>query len=259
MPDIGSPPPQPPEVSAQMKPSAPSLGAPGAAMGQFAGQQPQVADIGMKVIQVEPLLNQLARQIPALAPAADQLLGEMKSRMGAPALGIANLIGGMMGAGGPSSGVPGMQPPGMPPPGPAAPGIDGPPPPMGAAPPQGGALGMEAPPPMGGVPPVGPEGPPPPMGEAPPNPNGGPGGPIALPPPPPEMGVMDVAMQLEVQLPGIGADDPTLLPEIQFFVAKMREEVPRALSGDQQTQAAALQQGNPAPTEASLKSIPSVA
>ncbi len=242
-----------------MKPSAPPPGAvPDPAMSQFAGGQPQVADIGMQVMEVEPLINQMANQVPGLAAPADQLLGEMKSRMGAPAVGIANLIGGMMGAGGqPSAGVPGMQPPAMPPAGPAAPGIGGPPPPLGASagpppgpqPPMGGAPGPTGPPEM--------EAPPAPMGQA--APGTSPGGPISLPQVPPEQGLMDIAMQLEVKLPAIGAKDPTLLPEIQFFVAKMREEVPKALNGGQETQAAALQQGNPAPTDTSLKAIPSLA
>lgn len=244
-----------------MKPSAPQLPPADPAMSQFAGMQPQVADIGMQVMEVEPLLNQLANQVPALAPAADQLLGEMKSRMGAPAIGIANLIGGMMGGGAPggagapgmggggqpSGMTPGMQPPGMPAPGPAAPGIGGPPPPLAAAPPPPGPPGL-------GAPPV--EPPPSPMGGMAPQ---GPGGPIALPQVPPEQGLMDIAMQLEVKLPGIGSQDPTLLPEIQYFVAKMREEIPKALNGDQDTQASALQEGNPAPTDTSLKSIPSLA
>lgn len=220
------PPPPSPDVASQMKSSqshggdlASLLGGGGMGMGA------PMADITMKVMELEPLLNQMALQAPVLAPSVDQLLGEMKSRMGGMAAGLAALAGPGLGDAG-------------------AMGQMGAPPMGGAAPPD----------PMMAAPPPGPQPPGPVQGP----PQGGPGGPIAMPPMPPTMGLMDIAMQLEVKLPSIGADDPTLLPNIQFFIAKMREEVPKVLDPSLDTQANKML-NNPAPTDATLRALPVVA
>jgi hypothetical protein len=74
---------------------------------------------------------------------------------------------------------------------------------------------------------------------------------------PQEQGIMDVAMQLEVLLPSIGADDPELLKDVQYFIARMREEVPKVASGDNAVdQFEALQRSSPAPTNEMLRSLP---
>src|ERR1043166_5912200 len=65
---------------------------------------------------------------------------------------------------------------------------------------------------MGGAPPVQ-------IGMAPP--------PVQVPPAVQPQGVTGIAMQLEVQLPAISSIDPTLAPQIQYFIAKMRDEVPK--------------------------------
>lgn len=252
MPDIGLPPQPPPDVMAQMQ-GVPGggVGGPGAALGQMGASMPGMgADITPKVLQAEPLLMQIARLVPSLAPDTDRLLGEMKARMtGAMMNGLAGLAG-MLGLGGAPMGGPPMggMPGSMMPPNPMAPapmaGGGGPPPGMGA--------GMPPPAPnMGGMPLD------PGMGSSFPPP--GPAGPPALPPIPQERGLMDVAMDLEVLLPSIGADDGTLLPDIQYFVARMRDEVPKVISGDTDDQYAALSKHTGVPTDASLRSLPVMA
>lgn len=221
MSDIGTPPPPPPDVAAQMRPSPepapdPMMMGLGGLLGQ--GAPMPSPDMVMKVMAVTPLITQLTMQAPVLAPAADNLMAEMKSRMAAPSMGLAALAGPMLG-GGPQA-LPVGGPP-APPSSPAAPADT-----MLPAPSTGPAAT---------------------------------GGPIAMPPPPPPMGLMDIAMQLEMQLPSIGASDATLLPAIQFFIAKMRDEVPRIVNADPKTQADAMSDSNPAPTDGMLKQLPVVA
>lgn len=68
-----------------------------------------------------------------------------------------------------------------------------------------------------------------------------------------EMGAMDTAMQIEIQLPGIGKDDPTLMPFIQGFIARMREEVPKVAQGETESVSPPEQT---APTESMISKIP---
>jgi hypothetical protein len=90
------------------------------------------------------------------------------------------------------------------------------------------------------------------MGAAPPM--GQPMAPPMPPPPPPGTeGAMDTAMQLEVKLPALGKDDPTLMPYVQGFIARMREEVPKVVEGDTESTNPPVQQ---APTESMLSKIP---
>lgn len=107
-------------------------------------------------------------------------------------------------------------------------------------------------------------GPPPPAasaGAGPPVPAAGPVGPGGSPPPgPPSMpaapstgGAMDTAMQIEMQLPPIGKEDPTLMPFIQGFIARMREEVPKVVQGDTEAVSPPPQV---APNDSMLSKIP---
>lgn len=226
MPDIGLAPPPPPDVAAQLKPSAP----PGGGMdimsllsGLTGGASPQLnPDLTPKILDVEPMLDQIARQVPALGPDVDRLNVELKARMG----GLPQALAGLAGQ------VPGVAPGGM-----------GTPqsPPIGGGPPMPSGLGP-VPPPAG-----------PPLAPA-VAPGMGPQAPPALPPNPmADMGAMDTAMQLEVKLPPIGQDDPTLMPYIQGFIARMREEVPKVVEGDTEAVSPPVQA---APTESMLSKIP---
>lgn len=245
MPDLGLPPQPSADVLAQMQAQTPpggQGGGVGAALGQM-GQGFPSADITPKIIQAEPLLMQLARLVPQLALDTDRLLGEMKSRMTGMSSGLAGLAGAL--------GIGGSSPPPAAPPGnivpPAAfdPGAPPPFPPPGVPGTAGGA--GASPGPMGAAPLA-----------APPAPQIAP---VAqgLPPPPQETGVMDVAMQLEVLLPSIGADDGQLLPDIQFFIARMRDEVPKVLNQTADNQFESLQRNTPPPTDPMLKSLPVMA
>lgn len=213
MPDIGMPPPPPPDVASQMKPSVPPMDL-GALISQFAGQpgNAPTVDISGKVMQLEPSLTELALQAPALAPDVSSLMNELKSRMGGTAQGMANMVN------------PAMSGPGVPPPAPT-PGA----PPIAS-------LGGMTPDPVASV-----------------------GGPMAPMPPAatalpavPEKGVMDLAMDVEITLPEIGKDDPTLMPQIQHFIARMREEVPKVIEGSQNVDTTI----NPAPDDAMMKQMP---
>lgn len=209
MPDIGLAPPPPVDVSAQMKPSgppgAPSGGGPdlGALIaGLTGGSAPSLnPDLTPQIMEVNPILDQLARQVPAMGPDVDRLEVELKSRMAGLPMQM-----GIMG------GMPGAPSPGMPP------GAGAPPPPA----------------------PLGAGGIPSPMPPAPPVPTG-------------TMGAMDTAMQLEIKLPAIGKSDPTLMPYIQGFIARMREEVPKVVQGDTEAVAPPPQAS---PTEAMLSKMP---
>lgn len=60
-------------------------------------------------------------------------------------------------------------------------------------------------------------------------------------------------MQLEIKLPPIGKDDPTLMPYIQGFIARMRVEVPKVVQGDTEAITPPVQS---TPTEAMMSKIP---
>lgn len=192
VPDVGLAPPPPVDVASQMKPSTPPGGPGGADLSGIlamlgGGQAPPIGpDLTPKIMQVQPVLLQIARQVPALGPDVDRLNVELKSRMGGLPAALAGLAGG--------------------PPLPAGAPAGSGPPPMAAAGTPMGAAGVS------------------PMPAAAPAPLG--------PPPPTEMGAMDTAMQLEIQLPDIGKDDPTLMPYVQGFIARMREEVPKVVQGN---------------------------
>lgn len=216
VPDVGLAPPPPPDVVSQMKPSAPQGGA-GLDLGSIlaglgGGAPPPIGpDITPKVMQVEPLLTQIARQVPALGPDVDRLNVELQSRMNGLPAALAGLAGGPPP---PASGSPAG--PGLPPGQPVS---------AGAAP-------------------VGP-------GVSPP-----PGPPPLMPPAPvrtTSMGALDTAMQIEIQLPPIGKDDPTLMPYIQGFIARMREEVPKVVEGDTEAVSPPQQM---APNDSMLSKIP---
>lgn len=64
---------------------------------------------------------------------------------------------------------------------------------------------------------------------------------------------MDTAMQLEVKLPSLGTEDPTLMPYIQGFIARMRDEVPKVVNGETESTSPPTQV---APTDSMLSKIP---
>lgn len=227
MPDIGQAPPPPVDVAAQLRPSGP-----GGAVPQPPGSAPNLqsimagltgggpgpglnSDLTPKILQVEPLLAQIAREVPALGPDVDRLNVELKARMGGLPAALA------------ASGPPPMTP------GAGGPNAGGPPTPIGGP--------SAAPAPVGS----GGPGPGPLPSQAPP----------ALPPNPVagKQGAMDTAMQLEIQLPDLGKEDPTLMPYVQGFIAKMRQEVPKVVEGDTEAIAPPTQA---APTEGMLSKIP---
>lgn len=221
-PDIGLAPPPPPDVAAQLQPSAPGgQGAPNlqsilAGLAGGGGPPPLNSDITPKVLEIQPMLFQLARQVPAMGPDVDRLNVELESRMGGLPAGLAGMAN--------QAPPPG---PGITPMGPAMGG------PMGQA-------GMSWPPAMSaGMPPMG----------------QGPGAMPPMPPPAPApmMGAMDTAMQLEIKLPTLGQDDSTLMPYIQGFIARMREEVPKVAQGETESISPPVQT---APTESMLSKIP---
>lgn len=214
MPDIGLAPPPPPDVSAQLKPSdgAPGGGAPNlasilAGLAGPGGPPPLQSDITPKVLEIQPILTQLARQVPAMGPDVDRLNVELQSRMGGLPAAIAEMAG------------------------------QAPPPPDMGATPMGPGSGPMGPPQPGGPPPM------PDMGQPP-----------AMPSvPSPAGGALDTAMQLEIKLPDLGKDDSTLMPYIQGFIARMREEVPKVVQGETEAVNPPQQM---APTESMLSKIP---
>jgi hypothetical protein len=170
------------------------------------GSPPPLTDVTPKVLEIEPFLEQIARQVPALGPDVDRLNVELKSRMGGIPLALANMAGP---AGGPPVTAPSdaINIQGAPNPGAPNPGTPG----IGATPP-------------------------------------------AMPSPPTDdLGAMDTAMQIEMKLPAIGKDDPTLMPYITGFIARMREEVPKVVNGETEAMDPPPQQ---APTESMLSRIP---
>lgn len=207
MPDIGLGPPPPGDVSSQMRPTPAGGNAGGSDLASLlaqltGGQQPTMgADITPKVLEVQPLLSQIARQVPALGPDVDRLNIELKSHM----VGLPNMLASLGGASGGPTPASGGNPAGPP-------GLD--------AGQQGAAPAQAAPPP---------------------------------PVPGADAGAMDTAMQLEVKLPAIGQDDQTLMPYIQGFIARMREEVPKVVQGETEAVSPPTQA---APTDSMLSKIP---
>lgn len=171
-------------------------------------------DITPKIMEISPYLDQLARQVPAIGPDVDRLNVELKTRMNGLPAALAGL----------SAGGPPLPPATTPPPAVSAPGMAGPglPTPAGpVAPDQAAGMGM------GGM----------------------------MPPPMPimQMGAMDLAMQLETKLPALGKDDPSLMPFIQGFIARMRDEVSKVVAGGTEAVAPPPQT---APTDSMLSKIP---
>lgn len=200
--DIGMPPPPPTEVQAQMtNPPAPviSSGGPGGMYGLesvMAGM-----DVTKRIMQLSPLLTELAKQVPALAPDINGLTIRLQGRMQG-----ANPMAG-------TSALP--VPPGTP------------------------MAGGGAPPPFAmGAP-----------GATPPNPAMASLGPMPAAPVPTSAGVMGIAQQIELILPQIATSDPTLAPDVNFFVARMREEVSKVIQG-QPTEL------TPPPTEQMMNRLP---
>lgn len=62
-------------------------------------------------------------------------------------------------------------------------------------------------------------------------------------------GLMGLVQQAEMVLPQIASNDPSVAPDIQFFVARMREEVPKVLKGENPSL-------TPPPTDEMMKSMP---
>ncbi len=216
MPDIGLAPPPPPDVAAQLQPSA--GGAPGGNAPNLAsilaglagnGPPPLSPDLTPEVLEITPVLATLARQVPAMGPDVDRLNVELQSRMGGLPAGLSGLAS--------QASPPPVNPT-----------------PMGPSP--MGAMGPSAAPPSPGMPG---------MSDM--------AGPPAMPPPPPTGGAMDTAMQLEIKLPALGKLDSTLMPYIQGFIARMREEVPKVVQGDTEAITPPVQS---APTESMLSKIP---
>ena len=191
----------PPEVLAQMQPEQAPPGM-GGALAPPQGGPPGDPDM----LMIEGLMSDLARDVPALAPDVDLLLTKLKSTM------PANL----------------PAPPGGSPvpfgadqrPGPGAlPGPQSalPPDPVGLPSPEAGGLTGE-----GSAAPLGPD-------------PGGPGmgsavmGPEQVPnaSPQPAGGVLQKAVQLELKLFRLAGKNPDIAPDIQYFVVRMREQVPK--------------------------------
>lgn len=162
---------------------------------------------------IENLMSDIARDVPALAPDVDLLSTKIKAVTGpvAPAP--------------PEGAPPGLLAPG---------GPGGPPGPQEGLPPEPVGLPVN-----GGAPSGAPGGPPIPGPEALPAPiPGGPGqgpgfgavlGPeqVTQPSPQPAGGVLQKAVQLELRLFKLAGKNPDLAQDIQFFVVRMREHVPK--------------------------------
>jgi hypothetical protein len=180
---------------------APGMGA------QLAPPAPAAAPAGdPDMLIIENLMSDLARDVPALAPDVDLLATKLKSVTG-PALPAP-----------PEGAPPGLLAPG---------GPGGPPGPQPDLPPE--PVGMPSP---GGAPGPGPEGLPAPIPDG---PGQGPGfgnailGPeqVVSPSPQPSGGVLQKAVQLELRLFKLAGKNPDLAQDIQFFVVRMREQVPK--------------------------------
>ncbi len=197
----------PPEVLAQMRPQgqeqAPGMGA------QLAPPQPGVAPAGdPDMLIIENLMSDLARDVPALAPDVDLLTSRLKAVTGpvAPAP--------------PEGAPPGLLAPGGPggPPGPGPDALAGAPPGPGGPPGLPGGPGTEElPAPIPGGPGQGPG-----FGNAVMGPEQ-----VTQPSPQPAGGVLQKAVQLELRLFKLAGKNPDLAQDIQFFVVRMREQVPK--------------------------------
>lgn len=254
--DVGMSPPPSTDVVSQMRPTpgaeqASPLGG-GSGLGGMFGNQTIMSSLETTklIIQVAPLLVELAKMVPALAPDIGALAVRMKGRLsGAPSGTPPDVIGGggQPGAPAPQPGTP--LPPGGPQPGA---GVLPPPPAQPEAAPATPAVQPPAPYAFGapGAPPISPAGaptgqPPPVGGMVPP--------PGAIPqgaPVPTAAGVMGIVQQLELALPEIATKDASLAPDIQFFVARMREEVPKVIEGQ------TANNMTPPPTDQMLNRIP---
>ncbi len=69
-------------------------------------------------------------------------------------------------------------------------------------------------------------------------------------------GLMGLVQQIELLLPQIAAADPTLSADIQFFIARLRDEVPKAVEAQN---TGTTQNLTPPPTDEMLTKIPVVA
>lgn len=157
---------------------------------QLAPPQPGVAPAGdPDMLIIENLLSDLARDVPALAPDVDVLSTRLKAVTGpaAPAPPEGGAPPGLLGPGGPE-GAPGP-----------VPGTEGLPAPIPGGPGQGPGFGNAV---------MGPEQVP----QSSPQPSGG---------------VLQKAVQLELRLFKLAGKNPDLAQDIQFFVVRMREQVPK--------------------------------
>lgn len=171
----------PPEILAQMRPqeaAPPGMGA------QLAPPQPEAPAIDPEMLQIENLMSDLARDVPALAPDVDLLMMKLKVVMPSPP--PEGAPPGLLGAPGPGG------PPG-------APGTEGLPAPIPGGPGQGPGFGNAV---------LGPEQ-------------------VTSPSPQPAGGVLQKAVQLELKLFKVASKNPDIAQDIQFFVVRMREAVPK--------------------------------
>lgn len=196
----------PPEVLAQMQPAEQAPPGMGGALAPPQAGPPGDPDM----LMIEGLMSDIARDVPALAPDVDLLLTKLKASM------PANL--------------------------PAPPGPQGelPPEPVGLPSPEAGGLTGEAPPgpspvPFGADQRPGPGALPGPQSAAP----EGPGGPLGMgsavmgpeqvpnASPQPAGGVLQKAVQLELKLTRLVGKNPDIAPDIQYFIVRLREQVPK--------------------------------
>jgi len=158
---------------------------------QLAPPQPGIAPAGdPDMLIIENLMSDIARDVPALAPDVDLLTARLKAVTGpvAPAP--------------PEGAPPGLLAPGGPggPPGlPGGPGTEELPAPIPGGPGQGPGFGNAV---------LGPEQ-------------------VTQPSPQPAGGVLQKAVQLELRLFKLAGKNPDLAQDIQFFVVRMREQVPK--------------------------------
>lgn len=214
MPDVGLAPPPPVDVAAQMRPnSGAGAGAPAPDLGSI---------LQMLAGSSAPQLTDVTPKVLDIEPYLEQLARQV------PALGpdvdrlnveLQSRMGGLPAAlSGLAGGAPGMS---GPLPGTSTPGAPNPAQPNPGMP-QGPMAGPAAMPQM-------------------------PANPLQT------MGALDVAMQIEMKLPAIGKDDPTLMPFVQGFIARMREEVPKVVGGETE---AVQPPPQPAPTDQMTSRIP---
>lgn len=220
--DVGMTPPPPSDVGAMMKPGPSDLGGMFGSM-QGANSIQSSLEASQQIMQVAPLILEIARMVPALAPDAAGLGQRLAARMQGQQVPPGQM-GQPSGPLSPQVAPPGAQPAPIPPPG-LVPPTD-----MGA-PMDAGAM----PPPMG-IQSAG-------MGISPALPPG-PAMPVAT-----TGGLMGLVQQAEMILPQIAANDPSVAPDIQFFVARMREEVPKVLQGQNPSL-------TPPPSDEMMKSMP---